>query len=143
MPKKITVRCLGPIAASTKYSSPWEDVWLSWTGKPGRKKFYLAPILVSHYDTRIELEINKKLQAEHGSLYDNDVEQYTEILKILDHKPYYHLPDNTFPTVFTSSEVINREEATRMIEYLMRSLGFDDIMCKWKRLKHNRMIIPT
>ena len=143
MPKKITARCHGPIAASKKYSSPWEDVWLSWTGKPGRKRYYLAPTLVSHYDIRIELEINQELQAKYGSSYDSDVEEYTEILKYLDHQPYYHLPDDKFPTVFTSSEAINRKEATRMIEYLMRSLGFNDIICKWKRLKHNRMIIPT
>ena len=47
MPKLITVRSYDPIAADKNYRQPWSDVWISFTGKPGRKRFRFGPTLVA------------------------------------------------------------------------------------------------
>jgi hypothetical protein len=47
MPKHVTIRCYDPIARDKFARQPWSDVWLSFTAKPGRKKYCFAPTLVS------------------------------------------------------------------------------------------------
>ena len=38
MPKKIEIKCYGPIAVDKEAECLWEDVYMYWTQKPGRKK---------------------------------------------------------------------------------------------------------
>ena len=81
MPKKITVDCYGPIAHNKKYKSPWEDVWLSWTGKPGRTKYYLAPCLCSK--TNVETDYQDTLMCKEKYPEDDWSEEIQESLLIL------------------------------------------------------------
>lgn len=142
MPKKITVRCHGPIALNKKYHSPWEDVWLSWTDKPGRKKYYLAPTLCSKPTVVQDQEINFECQKEHPDLdYKDDIIETAKALDSINQGEIYI--DNTnskIPNVSTPKDYINREEAERMIAEVMKLHGYESIICKWRRPKF--IIIP-
>jgi len=143
MPKKITIRCYGPIALNRKYKSPWEDFYLSWTGKPGRKKYRLAPYLCSRPDIewhhRRDLETQEKNEdADLGQRILQD----TLILEALGKGRIYIEDGDTYlPNVYTPAEFIDRAEAERLIAELMKLRGFDKIRCKWKRPKV--IVIPV
>jgi len=62
MPKEIKVTCWGSIALSDKYKSYWEDVWLTWKGKPGRKKYYSILRLSSKTECESKLKIKLEYQ---------------------------------------------------------------------------------
>ena len=62
MSKEIKVNCRGQISISSKYESPWEDVWLSWKGKPGRKKYYSILRLSSKTECESKLKIKLEYQ---------------------------------------------------------------------------------
>ena len=46
--KRIVAICYGPIAFGPQYRSPWEDVWIRWKAKPGRRLYYAAPTLFTN-----------------------------------------------------------------------------------------------
>lgn len=130
MPKKIKVSCCGPIAFSKKHQSPWEDVWLSWTEKPGRKKCSIAHTLIGRADLERTLE------------YDEDGTK--ELKTALVHAKngcYFVAPFENMSNVYTPKEFIDREEAERMISKVMKEYGFKSIVCKWLRQK--LLIIPV
>jgi len=143
MPKKITIRCHEPIGVSKKYGQPWSDVYISWIDKPGRKKYYLAPCLVSkvalEYDLKSNLEIQKKYNDD---LFKEEIEEYRNALSWLeDFDVYIHNPSNSLTNIYTSKDYIDRAEAEKMIAEFMKFYGYSDIICKWKRIKF--YVIPT
>lgn len=148
MPKKIIVKCHGPISINSEYQSPWEDVWLSWTDKPRRTKYYCGPTLICkptlESDLKISLECKKDYADNNYDLqngFDKEIEEYTNALAILEHIDI-HIPifNDDIPNIYTSKDYIDRQEAERMIAELMKVYGYDDIVCKWKRSKF--VIIP-
>jgi len=141
--KKITVDCHGPIAVSKKYQSPWEDVWLSWTGKPGRKKYYLAPCLISKPYAESEHEWNLKYSKEHPDpFWEEELKQYVIILKTLESNEIYIEDINDdISSIYTQKDFIDRNEAEKMIAFFMKLHGFNAIRCKWNRPKF--IAIPT
>lgn len=136
MPKKITVKCYGPIAVGREHRSSWEDVWLSWTGKPGRKKYYLGPTLVSRTALEQDHQINIKCR------FNDEIVRTSEVLKqVLAGNSWVDWSNPNIPTIYSPKEWIDRDEAERMIGELMLHHGFTSIRCKWKRPK--MIIIPT
>ena len=142
MPKEIKVKCYGPITLSSNYESPWEDVWLSWKGKPGRKKYYLGPCLSSKTDAESEHEINLECQEKHPDIeWDEEIEKSRETLEVINNGEIY-IDDNhsTIPNVYSPKEFINRKEAERMIVKLLETRGVKNIKCNW--LKPKMIIVP-
>jgi len=140
MPKKITVKCYGPIGINKTYQSSWEDVWLSWTDKPGRKKYYLAPCLCSKTDLKRDYQIELELK-EDGIL--SFLKQTEDALKFVNNNKIYVYVHNDYkniPTIYSPKDFIDRAEAERMISEVMKLHGYDSIICKWKRPK--TVIIP-
>lgn len=142
MPKKITVKCYGPISINSEYKSPWEDIWLSWTDKPGRKKYYCGPTLICKPTLESDLKISLECKKDYIDGFDKEIEEYTNALAILKHIDIY-IPmfNDDIPNIYTSKDYINRQEAERMIAELMKVYGYNDIVCKWKRSKF--VIIPV
>lgn len=147
MPKKITVSCCGPIALGKRnnYEVPWEDVYLSWSGKPKGKKYRIAPVIVSKTDAEHEYKLLKELQEENP---DYDFSEEINILEnALKHikeynQIYIHDPNDPLCAIYTPKEYIDRKEAERMIRELMvNHYGFNEIICKWKRPR--LVILPT
>ena len=140
--KKITIKCSGPIAASKKYQSPWEDVWLSWTGKPGRTRYYCAPCLASKTEALSEHEINleckKKYPENH---WDEEIKESQNTLEEIASGKIYIADASDIPNIYSPKDYIDRAEAEKMIALVMYEVyGFDKIRCKWDRLKF--MVIP-
>jgi hypothetical protein len=143
MPKKITVSCSGPIALSPKNQSPWEDVWLYWTGKPGRKRYCLGPWLCSKSHTEREYKSCLAFQADNHDLdYSEEIKQYGTALEAI-RLGNIHIedPNGKMPNIYTPAEFIDRVEAERLIAFLMKLHGFENIHCKW--LKPKMVIIPV
>jgi hypothetical protein len=141
-PKKITVACTGPIAVSPKYESPWEDVWLSWKAKPGRKKYYLAPCLQGRIDAVQEHEINLECKEKYPEDdWDKEIENSKAVLEAMSlGKIYVADPESDMPAIYTPKDFIDRAEAEKMIVHLMGLHGVKNIKCVWK--KPEFIIIP-
>lgn len=155
---KVNVTCTGPIALSRKYSCIWEDVYINWNIKPGRKnKKYLAPTLMSRTDIERDIELLKKEQKSVGKSYgsninldevelceEDEIEYNKEILQELDKGNIFIQKDmdDSTPDVVTPKEYIDRDEAERMLTKLLEEwFGLKNIKFKWKR--PNFVIIPT
>lgn len=133
--KKVYVRCYAPIAVDSSFSVPWCDVWLRFHDR--RKTAYKAPTLRSRLNLLSDLEINQECAAEypvHKSLYEDDIQKYNWILRFLESNPFYcDLFNVDQPDIFTAKDLIDRAEAERMIDWYLRSLGFNGCVQKWKR----------
>ena len=144
MSKEIKVRCYGPIAVSKQYESPWEDVWLSWKGKPGRKKYYLGPCLKSRTECKSDLEINLDCQKDYPEHdWSDDIKRNKLALAAIKSGKIF-IDDNypTIPDICSPKEFINRKEAEVMIGVVLKEMyDIKNIKCNW--LKPNIIIIPT
>ena len=137
MPKKIVCKCHEPIGISKKYKQPWSDVYISWTDKPGRKKYRLAPCLVSKPFAEADLKTNLEIQEKYKSLdFQTDIDECRSAIDWLENFDIcVHNPNNSFPNIYTSKDYIDRHEAEKMIAELMKFYGYQNIKCKWKRVK--------
>lgn len=140
--KLITIRCYGPIAVNKQYKSLWEDIWLSWTGKPGRTKYYLGPTLLSKTEAYNEYELNLDCKKHHPEIDWEDEIRKSQIAinSIEGDAIYIEDPADEIPNIYSPREYIDRVEAESMIAAIMKSKGFDKIRCKWVRPK--LIIVP-
>jgi hypothetical protein len=142
--KKITCHCHGPIAVGKQYKSLWEDVWLTWTEKPGRKKKTIGPTLISKTDILREIEFEKEFLEEYPEHKDTSIlEELETALREVGVNEYHIIrrKDNDLPSVYTNAEYIDRKEAEIMIRVLMIDYGYNNIRLKWKR--PHTVIIPS
>ena len=144
MPKEIKVTCWGSIALSDKYKSYWEDVWLTWKGKPGRKKYYSILRLSSKTECESKLKIKLEYQKKYHYLdYINEIDVCEKILtSINDGQIYIDCIHSNIPKVHSPKEFIDRKEAEVMIGVVLKEMyDIKNIKCNW--LKSNIVIIPT
>jgi hypothetical protein len=136
---KKTIHCKGhgPLQAGPHYEVGWEDVWLSWRGKPGRRWYYAAPMIASRSDLEGELYITRKCALENPGLDFSDEIGYSErMLGQLDNAPYA-ADDTDCPNVYTNADVINRAEAERMLAWFLRERhGIKNPKFAWRKSKH-------
>lgn len=132
MPKLITVRSYDPIAADRNYRQPWSDVWISFTGKPGRKRYQFAPTLVALPALIQDVEL-----ARYSGRAD-EIADCERILKVLSATDFYveaRSAEAEFPSIYTSRKYLDREEAERMLAYFMGTIGVASCRFKWRRPK--------
>jgi len=136
--KLITVRSYDPIATDREYRQPWSDVWISFTGKPGRKRCKFGPTLVALPALIQDVELARSS----GDVAETrDCER---ILRVLSRSNYYveaRSSEAGFPSIYTSRKYIDRAEAERMIAHFMSTLGVAACRCKWLRPKFT--MVPT
>ena len=53
--KRVRVTCYEPIAVHPTYRQPWADVWVTFTAKPGRRRYEFAPTLLSRPELDVDL----------------------------------------------------------------------------------------
>lgn len=111
--KKKKILCKHHI--NLNYPNPWCDIWISYKSKPGRKKVYLSPCLIS--STCRELDDNGILQNHnHPDLYmEGDI-------------------DKANLCIYSEKEYIDKKEAERMISHLLKIKGvnINNIKFSWK-----------
>jgi hypothetical protein len=64
MRKHVRCFCHGAIAVDPSYLSPWEDVWLRWKGKPGRKVYHASPCLMCAAELVQDISLHAKIREE-------------------------------------------------------------------------------
>ena len=121
--KIINVKCYGPIAAGPHYESPWEDVWLQWKGKPGRRKYSADPTLVGLHEALNDLKVAPA----------KDKPDQREVLKQLKRQPYV-VEITNLTHVYTRAEQFNRAEAERMLAYYLKERhGIANPKFRWRK----------
>jgi len=131
--KHVVTTCHGPIAFGPRYKSPWEDVWLQWKGKPGRRRYYSSPTLVCRAELVVDLERNRELLTQQGEMYATDVAHDEAMLDALERAPNA-VDDWDPPNVYTRAVGIDRAEAERMLAFLLeRRYGVLNPKFDWKR----------
>lgn len=138
---KKTIRCIshGIIATNTFERSPWEDVWIEWKGKPGRKLYRAAPCLICEAEWLSDLAIHESIRSEQNEptwYLDNDA----EIRSALDEAKtngYACRGTGGGLDIVTLEKGITRKEAERMLAwYLRRTHGIKHVRFSWQRPKH-------
>jgi hypothetical protein len=69
--KRIVAVCYGPIAFGPQYRSPWEDVWIRWKAKPGRRLYYAAPTLICRAELLADLKWTRERNRLRPELADS------------------------------------------------------------------------
>lgn len=135
MPKKITINCSGPLAVRSDARAFWEDVYLSWMGKPWHKKYRVAPCLCSKTEVDSHYQSVLECQNDIPKLDWSSERKKSELIisKLAEQDIYIDDPWSDMPDIYTSEESIDYLEAERMIAKLMKFYGFENIECKWKR----------
>ena len=146
MPKHVAIRCHDPIAWDKFARQPWSDLWISYTAKPGRKKYRFAPTLVSKPVLEDDLRSAQAQQAGDATArHAEDVEIAERVLAIFanggEHFVDVELSGTDTPTIYTARTYIDRQEAEAMLDEFMRTLGYPDVTYKW--LKPKLRLIPV
>jgi hypothetical protein len=138
MAKHIQIQCHEPMAIDKTYRQPWADVWLQFTAKPARKKYKLAPTLISRPALERDLEIDVACQKENPDLdYSAGIQRHRKILEYLTNGGDIYIDiesiEKDMPNIYTTREYIDRTEAERMLNVFLRSLGYNSVQYKWIR----------
>ena len=144
--KIIRCRCYGLISAHASAKAPWEDVWLRWKSKPGRRTYTKGTTLKTRAELLVDLRHGRELQtedpdAESGLVYVAGLEK---ILTGLDENQYMIGPEADPTYIYTRSPGIDRAEAERMLLFFLRNryeIRFPQF--KWNRLEGGPAIIPV
>lgn len=143
MPKKIEIKCYGPIAVSKTAKCPWEDVYMYWTQKPGRKKKRMWVVLDTKVNMEKDLESYKKLQEEGDADFSEEISEFEKELKILETTDIMvGTVEDDYAELFTNNDFIDRNEAEKMMFKFLRYLGINnELKFKWRR--QNFIITPV
>lgn len=138
---KKTIRCIshGIIATNTFERSPWEDVWIEWKGKPGRKLYRAAPCLVCAAEHMADLAMHDQIRSEHEepTWYLDHDEDIKQALRTAATEGYACMGTGGGLTITTLAKGITRKEAERMLTwYLRRTHGIKHVRFSWQRPKH-------
>lgn len=116
--KRVIAICYGPIAFGPHYKSPWEDVWLRWKGKPGRRCYHSAPTLIWRAELLADVKRHRERQKKRPKWYADDIAHDEAMLYVLEDSPYA-VDDWNPPNVYTRAIGMDRAEAERMLAFLL------------------------
>lgn len=138
--KEIICHCHGLIGLSPDYKSPWEDVWISFKGKPGRKRYRFGPCLCSRANAESDLEFSRRMQEKHPEDdYSKEIGYAQTALEVLKTQERFvsrewNMFERRIPQIYTRADTINRAEAERMLDAYLVELGVTGPKkFKWKR----------
>lgn len=132
--KRIICRSHSVLAAGPHYQTYWDDVWLRWKGKPGRRTYYEAPMLASRAHLEGELSTDKAMQQKSPKHdWAIDIVYSEKMLAMLDAAPYVR-EEGPCPNVYTNAEYIDRAEAERMLRWFLHEThGITNPKFIWKK----------
>jgi len=146
MRKRVLCVCYGPIAVGKQYRSPWEDVWLRWKGKPGRKVYRASLTLECAAEVVVDLQMHASIRSESPEMrkdwYQEEDTEYRRVLQILEAQPYAAIEWPSASVIVTNAKGLDRDEAERMMAwYLSGTYGIVNPKFIWKRPKI--CVVPT
>lgn len=117
--KHIQVFCHGNLGVSQTAKSPWEDCWLRWKGKPGRKVYHASPCLMSVAEVHHDLQMHAEIRATHNEpewYLDEDADGRA-LLDMLQVEPYACRGTGARLMIVTPANGFDRAEAERMMSW--------------------------
>ena len=131
--KTVRVRCHHPIAIDPNCQLPWADAWISYRTRPNHPH-YFGPCLVCKGSLEFDLRITKECQADNLDLdYSDDIERQELALYALELSRFFIEESlHGTPTIYTSNEYIDRNEAVEMLRFFMDSRGFKNVKFRWQ-----------
>jgi hypothetical protein len=136
--KRIDVEGWGPLAAGPHHPTTWDDVWISWKGRPGRPRTTLAPTLVG-FD---EFESQEAI-ARADPLYADEAAGHVRIRQQLETAPYV-IDDIEPPNIYARKATIDRAEAERMLAFLLEQrYGIRNPKFRWKSRARGWRLTPV
>lgn len=143
MPKKIELNCYGPIAVDKTAECLWEDVYMYWTQKPGRKKKRVWAVLDAKVNIKKDIDGYKRMNEDGVVDVSEEIDEMEEILKEVEKgEIFVRIEDDDYVDIYTPKDFINREEAEKMMTEYLRKIGMNnELRFKWRRT--NFIIMPT
>lgn len=157
------IRCFAdfPFGQYPKAKVPWDDVYLRWKGKPGRKRYYSGPCLECQAELVADLKMHEEIRnrpddevykempevlrprrtttwEERQTWYRDEDATYARVLTELQTQEFAHYGDDERGalTIVTKANGIDKREAERMIAwYLEKVRGIRNPKFCWKRPK--------
>jgi hypothetical protein len=113
----------------------WCDVWIKFREKPARKVVKYGPTLMGLAVLKSELYINEQCQAERPDLdFSEDIESNKKALaELANAEIYVEEPIRDVPDIYINKEYFTRKDADRMIDALLKKLGYSGAKVKWPR----------
>ena len=130
--------------ADPGYRQPWADVWVTFSGKPGRRRYEFAPTLLSRPELDLDLS-NAKDEANSSSEYSGHIARLEKIVAVLRSQRVYvdpAYPNPYYPNVYTAAPWIDRSEAEAMLAYFLRALGIPRVKFAWQK-QQGPLITPA
>lgn len=147
MRKRIMVMCHGPLGVKSgsrdSYHVTWDDVWLRWTGKPGRRVYRAAPCLMTVREVEADMYLNEEVRrtSNEPTWYRDQDADYTTALKMVQGEGYGCVRFGAAPSIVTPALVIDRAEAERMLTWwLDHAHGIRNPKFSWVKTKY--VIVP-
>lgn len=157
------IRCFSnfPLGQYPDAKIPWEDVYLRWKGKPGRKRYYSGPCLECKAEVLQDLKMHEDIRnrpdtgevneldpilrparvatwEERQTWYREDDALYARVLQELETQEFAHYGNDERGalTIVTSAKGIDKREAERMLAwYLEKVHGIRNPKFCWTRPK--------
>lgn len=124
--KRVRVFGHGVLHAGPQYKTAWEDVWLWWKGKPGRRTYRLGPCVSSKADILGQIDSSREFIAKfpdtpHMKTFVEEIQEGEEILRQLEASPDGLWEDGRvgIPNVYTTKMWLDRAEVNRMLTWLL------------------------
>jgi hypothetical protein len=129
-----------PFAQYPDAKVPWDDVYLRWKGKPGRRVYRAAPCLECEAELKMDLKIHEDIRqrynGEHDDWYRKEDADYQRVLAELAVADYAASGEGAGLCIYTKSHGIDKHEAERMLAWwLNRTHGIRNPKFVWNRPK--------
>lgn len=152
------IRCFAdyPFAQYPDTKVPWDDVYLTWKGKPGRKTYRASPCLECDAEVKMDLKMHEEIRNREGewnaldslrtapratkeerqSWYREDDAVYMQVLKDLETSEFAESGKGAGLCIYTKSVGINKREAERMMAWwLEKHYGIRNPKFVWNKPK--------
>lgn len=158
MRKRILCFADYPFAQYPEAKVPWDDVYLRWKGKPGRRVYRASPCLQCDAEVKMDLKIHEDIRnredegpiveyikgyvpkrttkEERQSWYRDEDAIYERVLKDLETSDYAESGAGAGLNLYTKAAGINKREAERMLAWwLNKTHGIRNPKFVWIRPK--------
>ena len=138
---KKTIRCQthGLMGRYTSAPVAWEDIWISWKGKPGRTTYKASPCVICSAELEFDMWLHDKIRREQNEpdWYLDEDENAREALATLERQEYAVMGVDASLQIVTKAKGIDRKEAERMLAwYLLRYHRVRNPKFSWQRSEY-------
>jgi hypothetical protein len=125
----------------------WCDVWIRFKAKPGRKKYYFGPTLMSRGELDADLYIDQQCQKKcREDDFSEEIACNEQILARMDageRVVIMHAHGEGCPDIYINAPYIDRATAGEMLAAFMVSLGHANVVFRWRKNRDRLFVNPV